>query len=256
MTLLNKIKSSIKDIINYDDYIRIQWIKKSKDSSLFHLYPDKTYKPNHLKIYDQIEENVKSTGEMGNLPLWEGYDQLKNYKINDKKQRNVYQVRSAATICKFYTELVTKIKPRTIVEIGGAFGVSGMYWLAGIKINNLGILYSFEPNQIWAAIAKNNLISIDQRFELINATFEGKYKTVFDDNDSFNLAFIDAIHTSEFVYTQYEILREYAEKGAIILFDDIHFSENMKQCWQEIANKKEVKSSFQVSNRVGVIELL
>jgi len=255
MNMYKRIKQRIKNIIRYDDKIRIQWKKTSSQGELFKHYPFKNYKPYHKRIYETIEENVRLTGEKGNLPLWDGYDHLNDYRPHEGKQRNVYQVRSSATICKFYTELVSKIKPETIIEIGGAFGVSGMYWLAGIKMNNAGFLYSFEPNKIWSSIANQNLASIDHRFNLVNATFEEQCQNILNNVKCFQVAFIDAIHTSKFVFNQYELLKNYARSGTVILLDDINFSRDMQVCWESISKKDEVLSSFQINNRVGVIEL-
>ena len=55
-----------------------------------------------------------------------------------------------------YSYLVQKRKPRIIVEFETAFGVSGMYFPAGINANNEGKLLTFGPNDVLAKLAKSN----------------------------------------------------------------------------------------------------
>jgi predicted O-methyltransferase YrrM len=43
--------------------------------------------------------------------------------------------------------LATALKPRLVVEVGTAFGVSGMYWLLGLR--GSGRLVTFDPNNVW-----------------------------------------------------------------------------------------------------------
>ncbi|MFW5701076.1 MAG: O-methyltransferase, partial [Cyclobacteriaceae bacterium] len=217
-------------------------------------YPRKIWKPTYLNIFDTIEARVKSTAEKGNLPLWQGYQQLENYKNSNETSRNVYQVRSSATICKFYTDLVRNRRPETVLEIGTAFGISGMYWLAGLDQNSTGKLLTFEPNEIWAEIAEENLKQISSRFYLFNQTFEEGITQITSFKNKIDIAFIDAIHTSEFVLKQFELIQELAKEGALIIFDDINFSEDMKICWNAIAKSENSTASLEISNRVGIIE--
>ena len=45
-------------------------------------------------------------------------------------------------------------RPEIIVEFGSGFGVSGMYFAAGLEDNQSGHLYSFEINDEWADVAE------------------------------------------------------------------------------------------------------
>jgi len=95
--------------------------------------------------------------------------------------------------------LVQKRKPEIIVEFGTAFGVSGMYFLAGLNLNKKGKLLTFDPNTVWAKLAKDNLSKISDRFKLTNGTFEDNIDNVLPEGQHIDIAFIDAIHTKEFV---------------------------------------------------------
>ena len=83
-----------------------------------------------------------------------------------------------------------------MVEFGTAFGVSGMYWLSGLESNNFGELLTFDPNEVWAEIARKNLSGISNRFQLVNGTFEDNIDAYLGSDRQIDMAFIDVIHTS------------------------------------------------------------
>jgi hypothetical protein len=74
-------------------------------------------------------------------------------------------------------------------------------------------------------------------------------------DETVDIAFIDAIHTPKAVLLQYDILKPMMKSGGFILFDDIVFSEAMKACWEKIASSSAVTGSAIVAHRVGIIEL-
>ena len=135
-----------------------------------------------------------------------------------------------------------------------AFGVSGMYWLSGLEGNNFGELLSFDPNEVWAEIAKKNLSGISNRFQLVNGTFEDNIDAYLGSDRQIDMAFIDAIHTSEFVFSQFEIVVARLAPNGIVLLDDIYFSEDMKYAWKTMALSDRVKASAAIE-RVGIVEL-
>lgn len=68
------------------------------------------------------------------------------------------------------------------------------------------------------------------------------------------MAFIDAIHTREFVSKQLDLVLKLAAPGALVVFDDINFSENMRNFWDEVVNEDRFSAAFEF-NGVGLAEL-
>jgi hypothetical protein len=54
---------------------------------------------------------------------------------------------------------------------------------------------------------------------------------------------------------QFELVRSVADKNALVLFDDFNFSDDMKACWSEISQSGMFASVWQLSSRVGIVEL-
>jgi predicted O-methyltransferase YrrM len=206
--------------------------------------------PPVLAVHNAVEERAKRTHQTGDRPLWEGYQSVKDYpKTGDTRKPD--EVRSEAQLGRFYTWLASRREENAIVEFGTAFGVSGMYWLSGMKA---GRLYTFEPNRDWAASAEENLRAISDRFTLTVDTFEAAGPGLLAP-ESVGIAFIDAIHTSEFVFRQYDILKPLMKRGGLVVFDDISFSPDMADCWRRIARDPSLAASATVTGRVGIVEL-
>jgi hypothetical protein len=73
-------------------------------------------------------------------------------------------------------------------------------------------------------------------------------------DEQIDIAFVDAIHTSDFVTPQVEMLIERLARRGLILLDDISFSDDMSRCWQRWATDPRVIASVAVANRVGFLE--
>lgn len=205
-------------------------------------------------IVQTIEARIEATARLGKLPLWEGYQKVKNYArpAAEGETRSIKQVRSAALTSRFYAWLVTQKRPDIVVEFGAAFGASGMYWLAGLEETAKGQLYSFEPNPDWFPIAAQNLQAISPRAHIVNGTFEDNISVI---DGAPEITFIDAIHTRDFVMAQLALVRTIAAPGALIVFDDIDFSADMKACWADIAADPTHQAVWEIGKRVGMIEL-
>ncbi len=201
----------------------------------------------------QIERLSAQNDRRGPQEIWPPYLQLKDY-YDQSDKRTSRQVRCSRHMGNFFSHLVRIRRPDIVVEFGGAFGVSGMYWLSALEDNNRGRLLSFEPNEGWAEIAEKNLAAIGSRFILTRGTFEENIDTVLQEGERIDIALIDAIHTDQFVLPQFEVVVKRLVSGGLVLVDDIHFK-GMNGCFEKIALDPRVRSSAVLCDHVGVVEL-
>jgi predicted O-methyltransferase YrrM len=232
--------------------ITINWIKKDENSWLYQQLGDNCLFPSETIYSIEIEKIAQETNQLGPQPLWSGYEGNNTFGGSTRMPNTV---RTAAIMGNLYTDLVEKLQPNIIVEFGTAFGVSGMYFLAGLESNCKGELLTFEPNDVWRDIAKQNLSKISNRFNSISGTFEENIDSVLPYKQSIDIAFIDAIHTKEFVIPQLEIVFAKSSDKAIIILDDIEFSDSMRECWAEVSKDSRFLSSVELNRRVGILEL-
>lgn len=231
--------------------IPVRWVRKDEDSWLARHLGGDSLQLKRGALSAQIESLAQETNRLGAQPLWEGY-QENNLGGATREPDNV---RTAPAIGNFYSHLVQQRRPQTIVEFGTAFGVSGMYFLAGLKANGAGRLLTFEPNEIWAGLAQKNLSRISDRFQLTVGTFEEHIDRVLPAGEKIDLAFIDAIHTKEFVLPQLELVLERCSAKALIILDDLEFSDSMRECWQEVSTDSRFSASAVLCRGVGIVEL-
>lgn len=205
---------------------------------------------------DRIEARAAATERMGAKPLWEGYAAVPNYpRSTADSMRRSDEVRSSISAGRLFAWLAAQRTATLIVEFGTAFGISGMYWLAGLKHDPEGRLLTFEPNALWAEIARENLAAISRQFNLVTGTFEENIDSTLRPGQRIDIAFVDAIHTSAFVLRQFDILLPRMTPGGLMLFDDIDFSGDMESCWHAIALDPRVVASATFGRRLGIVEL-
>jgi predicted O-methyltransferase YrrM len=203
----------------------------------------------HAPRKPHIEAAAAATNALGPQPLAHEYGEAGGV-------RTPAVVRSSPFAGDLYAWLVQQRRPRTVVEFGSAFGVSGMYFAAGLEATQNGHLYSFEINREWADIAERNIRSVCDRFTLTRGTFEDHVATVVP--GFIELALVDGIHTYEFVVRQFEVLKPRLSPGGLIAFDDIDFAKpgaRMAEAWREIASCSEAVAAVEVQGRIGLVEL-
>jgi predicted O-methyltransferase YrrM len=253
--MLKKLKQFFNKTI-YKNSLNINFVKLSRSSWLCKNLSGGYFKPFASPEAKQIKRIIKETGKKGRLRLYEGY---KNYKIEgmnyENATRNVFEVSTEEKVGDFFYWLVLNKRPSIIVEIGTAFGVSGMYLLSGLKKIKKGQLFTFEVNKEWANIAIKNLESIGSQFSLTIGKFEENFDNIFLPKDNIDIAFIDGVHVGEVVHKQIAILRQNMHDESLIILDDINFSSEMKSYWKGLAIDSKVKASVEIGGRIGIIEL-
>jgi predicted O-methyltransferase YrrM len=196
-----------------------------------------------------VEAVAKATERLGPQRLADEYGEPGG-------ERTPAVVRSSSRAGDVYAWLARERRPATIVEFGAAFGVSGMYFTAGLEAAGTGHLYSFEINRAWADIAERNIRSVSNRFTLTRGAFEDCVTDVLA--APIDIAFVDAIHQYDFVMRQVEILEPRMSPGGVILFDDIDFAKpgaRMGEAWRDLAGRPDVVAAVEVNGRLGIIEL-
>jgi len=251
--MLDRLKSVVKTVMSGDRQgtLGIHWIRKGEDTWLLSVLHDSVIQPAPTRFSKKIEILARDTNRLGPQPLWEGYEG--NNIAGATRMPD--GVRTSAHMGDFYSWLVEGWKPDTIVEFGTAFGVSGMYFLAGVETNQKGHLLTFDPNEVWRKLALVSLAGISNRFTSVAGTFEENVDRVLEGR-SIDVAFIDAIHTREFVIPQLELVLARCNRTAIVILDDINFSDDMRACWKEVANDSRFASSVVIGERVGILEFL
>jgi len=86
-----------------------------------------------------------------------------------------------------------------------------------------------------AAVAIRNFQELDiVGVELVVGNFDEKLNEVLDCARTVDLVFIDGNHRLEPTLRYFRQIMERCAPGAILIFDDVHWSEEMEKAWEEI----------------------
>lgn len=153
------------------------------------------------------------------------------------RTRSFYYVWSSA--------LVGKLKPKQVVELGGAMGVWSIMVLH--KLPKTSILYSITLPE--HGLEYSYVVDKYPNFRPVlgNDLDLTVWPKMLDFNKT-DLWFFDALHTKEQLLAEFKLYSPFFKKGAIVLFDDIHLDRGMWEAWQEILATNKFSSVFDGSN--------
>lgn len=126
--------------------------------------------------------------------------------------------------------LAKNARARTILELGSCAGFSGCYLASAGSCERL---ITVEGSPGLAEIADGHLRQVTTRATVVNAFFDD----ALDDLPGMapiDLVFIDGDHTHDGRHRYFGRVQPYLSRGALVVFDDLHLSEDMWQTWHEL----------------------
>lgn len=142
--------------------------------------------------------------------------------------------------CALLFRLAYHFKPTTILELGTSLGISTAY-LASSNLNSKVITIEGCPNT--ASEARKNFQSLDlQNIESITGNFDDVLCQLPIANCQ--LVFFDGNHKKEPTLKYFSQCLEFAHTHSVFVFDDIHWSDEMEEAWEEIKSHPKVTVSI------------
>jgi predicted O-methyltransferase YrrM len=160
--------------------------------------------------------------------------------LNDK--------RSVAAIVKYsaksqkFGQLLFRIgnyyQPKTMIELGTSAGLSSAYLAAALPQSKL---ITVEGSSSVAKMAKKNFLQLGlSNIEIMVGNFDDMLPNIFLKNPTIGLAFIDGNHRKKPTLHYFDLLINHFSDFSVLIFDDIHWSKEMEDAWQEIKNDERV----------------
>jgi len=130
-------------------------------------------------------------------------------------------------------------QPKTIVELGTSLGLSAAYLASG---NRNASLITIEGSGEIASVADKNFDRLGlKNVQLIRGNFDDQLLPVIDHLSAIDMAYIDGNHRMEPVLRYFNMFMEHMADSSMIVFDDIHWSNDMEEAWAFIQNDSRVK---------------
>jgi predicted O-methyltransferase YrrM len=200
------------------------------------------YKKGHYYNYDvvnAVRTKMKRDNRMISIEdLGAGSKKL----ANQRKIKNILStsVKSKKTGEMLY-RLAVDLNPSVTLELGTSLGLTTAYFALA---NKKGKVYTIEGDPETRKIALENFkaMNLDNVISL-----EGNFNTVLPDFcrtiDFIDLAYIDGNHRKEPTIRYVREILPKLKNGSCLILDDIYWSKEMTEAWQEIISWPE----FQVS---------
>ncbi len=163
-------------------------------------------------------------------------------KIFQSNQRKVSEITKYCTIKKKYGKLLYRLavyyKPKTILEIGTSFGISTAYLALG---NPEAKVVTVEGCSETSKIAQDTFtLANTKNITLVNGQFDEILPLTFFDLQTLGIVYFDGNHTKKATLNYFEQCLPYTINDTLFIFDDIHWSEEMEEAWEEIKRNKNV----------------
>lgn len=152
------------------------------------------------------------------------------------KQRSVQQLAASALKPKKYAQVFFRLakhyRPARIIELGTSLGITTSYLACA---NPSSTITTIEGSTAVASIAKENFDYLQlQNIHLLQGNFDDLLPSAIHQLPSIDLAYIDGNHRYQPTINYFHQLLSKTGNESILVFDDIHWSQEMEKAWEEI----------------------
>jgi predicted O-methyltransferase YrrM len=133
---------------------------------------------------------------------------------------------------------VADLQPDNIIELGTCLGITSIY-LQNAAPN--ATLYTLEGCPQTAGIANQSFNKAGlNNIELTTGNFDNTLPGVIASLDKLDFVFVDGNHQKQATLNYFEWCLPKVHDGTLLIFDDIYWSEGMKEAWAQIKAHPEV----------------
>ena len=201
---------------------------------VYRLVDEVIYDFSQKKVYEEIEKlrgellsderviNVTDLGAGSHL----------NKSSEKKVSVSAKNALKPLKLAQLLYRLVADQQPKNMIELGTCLGITAVYQK---KAAPTAKFYTLEGCPETARIAaevfkKADLTGIEQVIGNFDETLPG----VIGKLDKLDFVFIDGNHTKEATLRYFEWCLPKVHENTLLIFDDIYWSEGMKEAWSEI----------------------
>ncbi len=155
--------------------------------------------------------------------------------------------------CACQRQLVRRLEPVSCLELGTCVGISAAYQATALRFNGTGTMTSLEGAPEIAAIAAETFeVTGCTNASVVTGPFRDTLGSALEKARPVDFFFNDGHHDHDAVLQYFEQAMPFLAETAVIVFDDIAWSEGMKRAWKEL----EADSRVTVSIDLGAIGIV
>jgi predicted O-methyltransferase YrrM len=201
---------------------------------VYHLVDEVIYDAKPREIYRGIEqlrrELLKDDRTITITDLGAGSH------VNNNRKKRVRQIAKnalkPAKLAQLIHRLAAEFKPQNILELGTCLGITTAY-LA--KAGTSSSVITIEGCPETASVAAENFKKLGiQNVELVTGNFDIVLPQLTGKQKFLDFVFVDGNHRKDATLNYFNICLPLLHEGSVMIFDDIYWSSDMKDAWEQI----------------------
>lgn len=155
--------------------------------------------------------------------------------------------------CRLLHRLVRECRPERCLEMGTCAGISGSYQAAALALNGTGRLVSLEGAPDLAEVSRETFANLGlTNAEVRVGPFHRTLAQAISDLAPLEYVFVDGHHDEAATWDYFEKIHPHLALPALLVFDDIGWSEGMRRAWDRIAADPRVAFSVDLFH-LGIV---
>ncbi|WP_183563353.1 O-methyltransferase [Mucilaginibacter sp. SP1R1] len=156
--------------------------------------------------------------------------------LNNNRQKRVGDIAANALkqpkLAQLLYRLAANFKPRNIIELGTCLGITTLYLQ---KAAPEAHVYTMEGCPQTAGVAQETFAQAGlNSVELITGNFDDNLPGAINSLDQLDFVFVDGNHQKDATLKYFEWCLPKVHEDTVLIFDDIYWSEGMKEAWAQI----------------------
>lgn len=195
-------------------------------------------------LFSLKKESLKNNDSIEIHDFGTGKKQSNTYISSIKKHAKRSLKKNSELV--FLYNIVKKIKPKNILELGTSFGISTLSMSIANPACKITTLEGC-PN-----ISKKAQENFNQtkasNINVVIGNINHTLSKVLQSAEPFDLVFIDANHTYIDTLNYFFQIKSLLNKNSLIIFDDIHWSKEINNAWKKIITDTDITLSIETWN--------
>lgn len=162
--------------------------------------------------------------------------------LNKNRTKKVSQIAKNALksprLAKLIYRLAKSTKPKTAIELGTCLGITSAYLSTS---NPEAEIITIEGCPETAGVARKNFEDLDlNNIELHVGNFDLILPDIIAKQPTLDFVYIDGNHRKDATLNYFKWCLPKVTENSLLIFDDIYWSQGMKEAWEEIKNHPDV----------------
>jgi predicted O-methyltransferase YrrM len=226
------------------DYLKHRLTSKSRHG---------THSPFVYKLTDEVIYDFKSNDDYKSIEAQRkkllNDDSLVNVTdlgagshLNKNRTKKVRQIAKNALKSPSLAQLIYRLAkdndPKNIVELGTCLGITTAYLSKACPDADI---ITVEGCPETAKVAYNNFRQLDlENVELRVGNFDQLLPEIIAEQAQLDFVYVDGNHRKDATINYFNWCLPKVHEGTLLIFDDIYWSEGMKEAWEEIKANPQV----------------